>query len=101
MHKSFYTKYYFINSLDTIIAKKLDKDTSIIYRNYNQNELDEKLILNFKKVCKKLNIKFILSNNVKLALKLNLDGAYIPSFYKKFEHLSYSYPKNFLINLIF
>jgi len=44
-----------------------------------------------------LNIKFILSNNVKLSLKLNLDGAYIPSFNKRFEHLAYSYPKNFLI----
>ena len=97
MHKNFYTKYYFINSLDTIIAKNLDRSTTIIYRNYNQDELDEDLILKFKKFCRKLNIKFILSNNVKLSLKLNLDGAYIPSFNKRFEHLAYSYPKNFLI----
>jgi thiamine-phosphate pyrophosphorylase len=38
-----------------------------------------------------------LSNNVKLAIKLNLDGAYIPSFNKKLDHLSYSFKKNFKI----
>jgi len=75
----------------------LDRGTIIIYRDYSQNELDEELILKFKKFCRKLNIKFILSNNFKLSLKLNLDGAYIPSFNKSFEHLAYSYPKNFLI----
>ena len=75
----------------------MDRGTIIIYRDYSQNELDEELILKFKKFCRKLNIKFILSNNVKLSLKLNLDGAYIPSFNKSFEHLAYSYPKNFLI----
>ena len=75
----------------------MDRGTTIIYRDYSQNEVDEELILKFKKFCRKLNIKFILSNNVKLSLKLNLDGAYIPSFNKSFEHLAYSYPKNFLI----
>ena len=36
-----------------------------------------------------------MSNNVKLALKLNLDGAYLPSFNNNFHHLSYSYKKKF------
>ena len=48
-------------------------------------------------LCKKRSIKFYLSNNVKLAIKLNLDGAYIPSFNKKVDHLSYSFKKNFKI----
>ena len=30
-------------------------------------------------------------------MKLNLDGAYIPSFNKDKKHLSFSYKKNFLI----
>ena len=38
-----------------------------------------------------------MSNNIKLAVKLNLDGAYIPSFNKNKQHLSFSYKKNFLI----
>ena len=32
-----------------------------------------------------------------MAIKLNLDGAYIPSFNKGFEHLSYSLKENFKI----
>ena len=47
--------------------------------------------------CKKKNVKFYLSNNVKLAIKLGLDGAYLPSFNKKMNHLSYSYKKGFEI----
>ena len=39
----------------------------------------------------------MLSNNVKLAINLNLDGAYIPSFNKDKRHLSYSYKKNFIL----
>jgi thiamine-phosphate pyrophosphorylase len=30
-----------------------------------------------------------------LAIKLELDGAYIPAFNKNFKHLAYSYKKNF------
>ena len=38
-----------------------------------------------------------ISNNFKLALKLNLHGAYIPSFNKSFYHLNFSLKKNFII----
>ncbi len=55
------------------------------------------LILKLKNYCKKRNIKFFLSNNCKLAIKLDLDGAYIPSFNQKFDHLNYSYKKKFKI----
>lgn len=51
----------------------------------------------FKKYCRKKNIKFLLSNNFKLAIKLGLDGAYIPSFNKSFSHLSFNYQNKFLI----
>ena len=34
---------------------------------------------------------------MKLAIKLKLDGAYIPSFNKDLFHLNYRYPKNFTI----
>ena len=45
----------------------------------------------------KKTIKFYLSNNIKLAIKLDLDGAYIPAFNKSLKHLSYSYKKKFKI----
>ena len=89
------TKYYFINKFETKIIKKQDKQTTVIYRNYSSKSTDEKLILRIKKYCKKKDIKFYLSNNIKLANKLNLDGAYIPSFNKNTKHLAFSYKRNF------
>ena len=90
-------KYYFINKFDTNNIDKQDKQTAIIYRNYLTKTLDQTLILKIKKYCKKKSIKFYLSNNIKLAIKLDLDGAYIPSFNKSFKHLAYSFKKNFRI----
>ena len=92
------SKYYFINKFDTNNINKQDKQTVIIYRNYSSNIKNEDLILKIRNHCKKRGIKFYLSNNIKLAIKLNLDGAYIPSFNKNTNHLAYSYKKKF--NLI-
>ncbi len=90
-------KYYFINKFETNYIDKQDKQTIIIYRNYSSEIADVKLILEIKKYCKKKGIKIYLSNNIKLAIKLDLDGAYIPSFNKNTKHLSYSIKKNFKI----
>ena len=88
-------KYYFINKFETNNIDKQDRQTVIIYRNYSSKATNEELILKIKKYCKKKRIKFYLSNNIKLAIKLDLDGAYIPSFNKQTKHLSYSLKKNF------
>ena len=90
-------KYYFINKFDTNNIDKQDKQTTIIYRNYSSKLIDQTLILRIKKYCKKKSIKFYLSNNIKLAIKLDLDGAYIPAFNKSLKHLAYTYKKNFRI----
>ena len=90
-------KYYFINKFETNNIDRLDKQTAIIYRNYNSKLPNSALIIKIKKYCKKKNIKFYLSNNIKLALKLGLDGAYIPSFNKSTKHLSFSLKKKFII----
>ena len=89
-------KYYFIKKFDESHIDKQDKKTIIIFRNYNQ-QIDEKLILTIKNYCRKKGNKFLISNNIKLAIKLNLDGAYIPSFNKETKHLSFSYKKNFIL----
>ena len=96
MHHKFLNKYYFINKIDQSNLDKQDKETIIIYRNYKKKP-DEKLILILKKYCKKKGNKFLLSNNIKLAINLDLDGAYIPSFNHNMKHLSYSYKKKFTI----
>ena len=90
-------KYYFISKFDANVINKQDKETVLIYRNYSVKILDHELILKIKKYCKKKLIKFYLSNNIKLAIKLDLDGAYIPAFNKSLKHLSYSYKKKFKI----
>ena len=88
-------KYYFINKFDTNLISKQDKNTNIIYRNYKDYNFDD--VLKIKKYCKKKKFKFLLSNSIRQAIKLNLDGAYIPSFNKSLKHLSYSKKRNFLI----
>ena len=90
-------KYYFIKEFDTNNIDKQDKQTAIIYRNYSEEKLDQNIILKIKRYCKKKSIKFYVSNNFKLAIKLNLDGVYIPAFNKSLKHLSYSYKTNFKI----
>ena len=97
MHINKFKKYYFISKFDTNNIDKQDKQTTIIYRNYSKKTEDQTLILKIKKYCKKKSIDFYLSNNVRLAIKLNLDGAYIPSFNTSLRHLSYSYKKKFKI----
>ena len=90
-------KYYFINKFDTNNINKQDKQTAIIFRNYASKKIDQMLILKIQKYCKKKSLKFYLSNNIKLAIKLNLDGAYIPSFNRNLNHLAYSFKKKFNI----
>ena len=96
MHNKILNKYYFINKFNQSHIDKQDKETIIIYRNYNQNP-DKKLIIKIMRYCKKRGIKFLLSNNIKLAISLCLDGAYIPSFNKDKRHLSFSYKKGFIL----
>ena len=97
MHNYLSLKYYFINDFDTKNIDKQDKQTVLIFRNYSFKKINENLILKIKNYCKKNKRIFFLSNNIKLAIKLNLDGVYIPSFNKSTKHLSYSFKKNFCI----
>ena len=59
--------------------------------------MNKLLVLKLKKFCKEGGKKFYLSNDIKLAIKLDLDGVYLPSFNKNLNHLSYSLKKKFQI----
>ena len=96
MHNKTLNRYYFIKEFDQSHIDKQNKKTIIIFRNYD-NKIDKKIILKIKNYCKKKGNKFLISNNIKLAINLNLDGAYIPSFNKDNKHLSYSFKKHFII----
>ena len=89
-------KYYFINKFEPNHITKLDKDISIIYRNYN-SPINPNLLIKIRDFCKKNRRKFYLSNNIKLALKFNLNGAYLPSFNTDTKHLNYKIKNNFLL----
>ena len=96
MHNKILNRYYFINKFDQSHIDKLGKEVTIIFRDY-KHKIDQNLILKLKNYCKKRGNSFLLSNNIKLAIKLNLDGIYIPAFNKDKGHISYSFKKNFII----
>ena len=95
MHINLMKKYYFISKFNTNNIDKQDRQTAIIFKNYSSKKISEDVIIKIKNYCKKKSLKFYLSNDIKLAIKLNLDGAYIPAFNKSFMHNSYSLKKNF------
>jgi len=55
------------------------------------------LILQIKKSCKESGRKFYLSNNLKLAINLDLDGVYLPSFNKNLNINTRNLRKKFTI----
>jgi len=73
--------YCFVENYNYANLCQLYKSINIIYRNYSKsNKLED--LLNLKKFCRKNNYPLFLSNDLKLSLKLGLDGIYIPSFNK-------------------
>ena len=71
--------FLFIDEFNIKELKSLNKNIDLIYRNYKKI-INENAILSIKNFCKLSNRKFYLSNNLKIAVKLKLDGVYIPSF---------------------
>ena len=88
--------YYFIDEFNRDEIQKLHKNIVLIYRNYNKN-YNLKSIKKIKKFCLKQGRKFYISNNLKLALNLSLDGLYIPSFNKLCNYKNLSSKRNFKI----
>lgn len=54
------------------------------------------MLTRIRNFCKKINKKFFLANNIKLAKNLKLDGVYIPSFYKSLNTHNLNTNKKFL-----
>ena len=96
MHNNFPNKFYFIKAFKKNNIDKLNINTGVIFRNYSK-KVSIYEIIQTKKYCKKKGIKFFLSNNIKLSIKLGLDGSYIPSFNKSLRHLSYKTKSSFII----
>ena len=87
--------YHFISNYNKKEIENINNKINIIYRNY-KNPVKEKLIIKIRNECQKKGKKLFLSNNIKMALKLKLSGAYIPSFNKKLN-LKFKANKDFQI----
>ena len=73
--------YYYIDKFNRDEIYKLNKTINIIYRDYS-NRFNKKEILQLVTFCKKQRRKVYISNSLKLALRFNFDGVYIPAFNK-------------------
>ena len=74
--------FTFISRFKKEEISNLDKNIGIIFRNY-ENKYNKNEIIKIKQFCKLNNRKIYLANDLKLAINLNFNGAYIPSFNKK------------------
>ena len=89
--------YYFVDKYNIEELTNLEKNINLIFRNYKE-VLKIDIIKSIKKFCKNSKRNFFLSNNIKLALKLGLDGVYIPSFNNKINYASkHALPSKFKI----
>ena len=88
MHTYLPNLFIFLDQYNRQIFENKNLNIGIIYRNYNDNKREEKLI-KIARECKKKRYQLFVSNDIKLALKFKADGVYIPSFNKtkKFSNL--------------
>jgi len=96
MHKNLPSIYYYINKFNKKEIDNLEKGVAVIFRDY-KNKINETLICKIKEYCKKKGVKFFLSNNIKVSIKLNLDGVYLPSFNSNMTIMNFSLKKNFIV----
>tara|TARA_Y100000590_G_C15728197_1_gene1016020 strand:+ start:1574 stop:2131 length:558 start_codon:yes stop_codon:yes gene_type:complete len=96
MHNILPKAFCFINSYDEKYIKTIPKNIDIIYRNYKK-KINKNEIYKIKILCRKKNKKFFISNDIKIALNMNLDGIYIPSFNKDLKINYFSKKKNFYL----
>tara|TARA_B100001057_G_scaffold54627_1_gene48530 strand:+ start:7407 stop:7991 length:585 start_codon:yes stop_codon:yes gene_type:complete len=88
--------FLFVDDFNLKEFINLNKNIDIIYRNYKK-KIDKSILLSIKRFCKKTNRKFYISNDIKLALNLDIDGLYIPSFNKKINYVNHHIQKKFHI----
>ena len=93
MHINFKV-YYFIENFNLKELSGINKPINIIFRNYHSNNYLKDLIKT-RNFCKKKGFNIFLSNNLHLAIKLKLDGVYLPSFNKRLIYKNLSLIKKF------
>ena len=96
MQKKLPMVYLFIEDFVPSELDQLNKNISIIFRNYKKTISDSKLI-KLKNYCKSHRKDLYLANDIKRAIKYKLSGAYIPAFNKKLNLKIFYLPQKFLL----
>ena len=96
MHNNIPTIFTFISQFKKEKIMNLPRNVAIIFRNYDQSIAKKKLV-DIRNFCKKNNRKLFLANNFKVAVNLDLDGVYLPSFNKRLGLNKYCLRKKFII----
>lgn len=96
MHIKNFKKYYFINKFKKTHLINLDKNISFIWRNKDKEDHTQTLI-ELSKFCKENGRKFYISNDIKLAIKINANGVYISSTNKNLSYRLFKIKKKFRI----
>ena len=96
MHKKYSNVFYFVDSLNKQNIQNLNKNISIIFRDY-KHKLNIKKLIDFRNFCRSSGRKFYLANSPKIAYSLNLDGIYVPAFNKKLNLIPINNRKKFII----
>ena len=96
MHINNLKKYYFINEFNYTHLINLNKNISFIWRNKDK-ETSIKTLTELRDFCKKNQRCFYISNDIKLAKKLNADGVYISSTNKNLNLKTTNLKKKFKI----
>jgi len=72
----------------------LDRKINIIYRNYKEENIDP-VIKKIKELSRINNRNIFVSNNLKIALKYNLSGLYLPSFNTILKYKNINFKQGF------
>ena len=88
--------YLFIKDFIPLELDKLNKNISIIFRNY-EKPINDGVIIALRAYCRSHKRDLYLANDIKKAIKHKLNGVYIPSFNNKLNLHAFSVPKNFTL----
>jgi len=90
--------YYFIDQINksTISTISIFKSISLIYFNQNNSFSNIQDLINIKKFCNKNNLRFYVTDNIRLAIKIKANGVYLTKNYTGMLH-NFNYKKEFLI----
>ena len=96
MHIHKLKKYYFINEFNQNHLISLNKNISFIWRNKDK-ETPINTLLKLRDFCKKNHRSFYISNNAKLAERINANGVYISSSNRNLNLRTNKFKKKFKI----